>query len=144
MPQHIFATKNETFPFFPVGRVSAHRLAGESPEYENAPRALLENSDYIKGCLIEHSVTLVPEDVAAIISILADHSSYGERGRGSRCFFPGLALTFADEARTVDVLVCLECSWVVFYSAFGEQWLVPSQSGEKRLRSIYEKFVCRA
>jgi hypothetical protein len=141
MSENIFATDSEDFPALPAMESFVHRLAGLPPEYLVEPRVLLEKDGYIKGGKIEQTKPLSVADLANIKQVLTDRSNYGDRGMGARCFFPGFAFTFGSGSSQVEVLVCLECSWVVFYSANAVQWLVPSESGETKLRAMYEQLV---
>ncbi len=141
MPQSIFAKHGESFPNIPRGPAWVHRLAGLPPEFAVEPRVLRDGAGYIMGGKIESTAPLNEADAAEVIEVLTDANTYGDRGMGARCFFPGFAFSFGEAQGKIDVLVCLECSWVVFYSPQGEQWLVPNQSGEATLRAIYERLV---
>ena len=118
-----------------------HALAGSPPEYVVEPRVLVEGDGYIKGCRVTGTHLLSPSDAAQVISVLTDPASYGDRGMGARCFFPGFAFTFGADSSQTKVLVCLECSWVVFYSSGTELSLVPSPAGATALRAIYEALL---
>ena len=141
MPESIFATAGESIPGLPSSTAWVHRLAGLPLEYVVEPRVLRDADGYIKGGKIEKSAPLLPTDVAEVIEALTSTSNYGDRGMGARCFFPGFAFTFGEAPHKVDVLVCLECSWVAFYSLQGEQWLVPNEFGEAKLRALYERLA---
>ena len=141
MTESIFATDSEDFPPLPATDSFVHRLAGLPPEYLVEPRVLLEKDGYVKGAKIEQTKPLSPANLATVKQVLTDRSNYGDRGMGARCFFPGFAFTFGAGSAQVEVLICLECSWVVFHSSSAEQWLVPSESGETKLRALYEQLV---
>jgi hypothetical protein len=141
MTESIFATDSEDFPALPATESFVHRLAGLPLEYLVEPRVLLEKDGYVKGGRIEQTSPLSPANLANVKEVLTDRSNYGDRGMGARCFFPGFAFTFGSGPSQVEVLVCLECAWVVFYSAGAEQWLVPSESGQTKLRALYEQLA---
>ena len=139
-PPHTIVDGQALPSLAPVGALF-HRLSGALPEYEVEPRVLLEGNGYIKGCKVVHTTALSPTDAEGIIEILLNDNSYGDRGMGSRCFFPGFAFTFGATAEQAHVQVCLECSWVVFHTAAGSQSFVPSPTGEARLKAVYERLI---
>lgn len=141
MSDSIFAKAEEGFPSIPCAGAWVHKLAGLPPEYVVEPRVLRDESGYIKGGKIENSAPLPQAIISQVIQVLTTEAHYGDRGMGARCFFPGFAFLFGDGAERVEVLVCLECSWVVFHSRAGEQWLVPNQLGESKLKALYERLV---
>jgi hypothetical protein len=80
-------------------------------------------------------------DVAAVRELLTNTKTYGDRGQGARCYFPGFAFTFGEGTAAVDVLVCLECRWVVFHSGGQSVSVVPTDDGLARLRGIYQTLI---
>jgi hypothetical protein len=141
MPESIFAAAGEQIPNLPSSPAWVHKLAGLPLEYIVEPRVLRDGDGYVKGGKIGKTAPLSAADAAEIIGVLASHSSYGDRDMGARCFFPGFAFTFGERPQRVEVMVCLECSWVAFYSPQGEQWLVPGSLGEAKLKALYARLV---
>jgi hypothetical protein len=84
-----------------------------------------------------NEVTVTPEVSAEVRQILADTSTY--HFSISKCFEPGLALSFGDGPDRVDVLICLLCNRVVFYRGDEEVARHLSDQGNLRLARIYKK-----
>ena len=105
----------QTLPVLVSAGAFVHKIAGSFPEYEVEPRILREGDGYLKGCRVLETSALSTADTESIIAVLTNPNSYGDRGMGARCFFPGLAFSFGTDEENVHVQVCLECSWVVFH-----------------------------
>jgi len=140
MSESIFASEGESFPVLPSPAL-AHRLSGNFPEYVAEAPVLREGDGYLKGYHVLKTSSLTSELAREVVSVLTDPVNYGDRGRGAMCFFPGFGFTFGEGQNSVVALVCLECSWVMFYSGQGLQSIVPSPAGEARLRALYERVV---
>jgi hypothetical protein len=136
----IFFKDTDRIPDLPLGLTAVYRLAGQHPEYE-APHRLRVGSEFLHGCRVIQRWTVPGTDVATVRELLMNIKTYGDRGMGARCYFPGFAFTFGQSTATVDVLVCLECRWVVFH--FGEQSvsIAPTDNGLARLREIYQTVI---
>ena len=80
-------------------------------------------------------------DVAAARELITNIKTYGDRSLGMRCYFPGFAFTFGQGPAAVDVLVCLECHWVVLHSGEQSVSLVPTNDGLAQLKRIYETLI---
>ena len=64
--------------------------------------------------------------------------NYG--GGGALCFDPGMGVTFREDGNTIDLVVCLECSWIEFYVNEIRVNSIPiSRVGSVALRQAYEK-----
>ena len=111
----IFFKDTDRLPALPSGHTTAYRLAGQHPEYEG-PNKIRVSPEHLHGCRIVRRWSVLDSDVMAARELLASIKTYGDRGMGARCYFPGFAFTFGDGIAAVDVLVCLECRWVVFHS----------------------------
>lgn len=133
----VFKRPGDTFPAL-LQPARFYTLAGTPLEY-SAPTVLRETSGYLKGCKVQSESSLPSVETQSAIVLLTNAASYGDRGFGARCFFPGFAIAFGEGDNRVIVQVCLECSWVVFHSSSVEQWLVPSDAGVSGLRRLYEK-----
>ena len=138
----IFLKDTDTIPELPSGPATAYRLAGQHPEYE-APQRLRVGPDHLHGCRILRRWPVADNDMVAARELLMSTKTYGDRGLGARCYFPGFAFTFGETAGGVDVLVCLECHWVVFHSGAQSVSVVPTDGGLARLREVYETLIER-
>ena len=136
----VFIRESDQIPEFPSAPATGHRLAGQHPEYEG-PGKLRVGPEYLHGCRIVSRFTVPDEAAASARELLISINTYGDRGRGARCYFPGFGLTYGESAAAVDILVCLECNWVVFHSGGQSISLAPTVAGLKQLREIYRTLV---
>ncbi|MDR0258658.1 MAG: hypothetical protein LBI76_02545 [Comamonas sp.] len=120
-----------------------YRLSGMPLEYGATPKDLLEGQGYLKGAKVEASSELKSTTALEVAAAFANLSNYGDRGMGGRCFFPGFAFSFGEDAQKVEVLVCLECNWVGFFWNGRDLWLAPSENGLTQFRKIYNELVER-
>ncbi|MEW6306862.1 MAG: hypothetical protein AB1705_25640 [Verrucomicrobiota bacterium] len=136
----IFSKNTDQIPELPRGLTTAYCLAGKHPEYEG-PNKLRTGPDYLHGCLVIRRWAVSETDIATARDLLMSPKTYGDRGLGARCYFPGFAFTFGQNQSAIDALVCLECRWVVFH--LGEQSVAfaPTDDGLARLRKIYETVI---
>jgi hypothetical protein len=139
MSDSIFDKPEESFPLIPTTNAFFYLLAGTWLEYVVEPRILRDGDGYIKGGKIEKSSLLTEAEITEVSEVLTNQANYGDRGMGSRCFFPGFAFTFGEGAARVEVLICLECSWVAFFTSHTEQWLVPNDLGSSQLLALYSR-----
>jgi hypothetical protein len=130
-------------PDLPLGDTTAYRLAGQHPEFEG-PQKLRVGPDYLHGCRIVRRWAAHARDVVATRELLMSIKTYGDRGMGARCYFPGFAFTFGEGTEAVDALVCLECRWVVFHFGGQSVSVVPTDDGLARLRNIYQAVIEKA
>jgi len=136
----IFSKETDRIPELPLAPATAYRLAGQPPEFDG-PQKLRVGPDYLHGCRIIRRWAVSDTDVTPARQLLTSTNTYGDRGLGARCYFPGFAFTFGAGAAAVDVLVCLECRWVVFHFGGQSVSLVPTDDGLARLREIYQTTI---
>ncbi len=87
---------------------------------------------------LEGNEIIVPPEVSTEVrQILADPSTY--HFSISKCFEPGLALSFGDGPDRVDVLICLLCNRVVFCRGAGAVARHLSNQGNLQLARTYKK-----
>ena len=123
-----------------IRKAHSYRLTGQHPEYEG-PDKLRVGSDYLHGYRIVRRWPVSDSDVAGARGLLTSVKTYGDRGLGARCFFPGFAFTFGDGTAVVDVMICLECRWVIFHFGGRSMSVAPTDDGLVRLREIYQKLI---
>jgi hypothetical protein len=138
----IFFKDTDTIPDLPLGHTMAYRLAGQHPEYDG-PHKLRVGPDYLHGCRIVSRSLMTEGVVVAARDLLTSIKTYGDRAMGARCYFPGFAFSFGAGTAKVDVLVCLECRWVVFHFGGQSVSVAPTDDGLARLREIYQTLIER-
>ena len=138
-----FVKDADRIPELPLDHATAYRLGGQHPEYEG-PQKLRVGPDYLHGCRIVRRWTVPDADVATARELIINIKTYGDRGMGDRCYFPGFAFTFGESTAAVDVLVCLECRWVVFHFGGESVSEAPTDDGLARLREIYQTVIEKA
>lgn len=142
MTQNIFGREGGAFPELDWSHVVLHRLPGRSAEWDPETNAVVKRDGYLHGFKLERTIPLTDDVAQAFGKRLVSSANYDPGRDGARCFFPGMAFSFGAGSGLVDVVICLECSWVVFH-ANGERFsLVPIQAFEVELRALYEQLLC--
>ena len=136
----IFLNNTDTIPELPSGHTTAYKLAGHSPEYDDSSK-LRVSPDHLHGCRIVRRWTAADTDVAAVRDLLVNIKTYGSFGHGAMCYYPGFAFTFGQGAAVVDVLVCLQCHWVVFHLGEKSVQVAPTAVGLTHLEKIYQTLI---
>jgi hypothetical protein len=144
MGRNIFGRDGESFPRLNHDSSTVFRLAGGSPEYLPETRLLRKGPNHLQGCRILATNALVADVAKEIASIVLNERHYDPDRNGARCYFPGFGFRFGSGDECVEILICLECSWVVFHSSSGQQSLVPNRRGISVLRHLYEQHVPHA
>lgn len=139
----IFQKDTDRIPELPLGDITAYQLTCEGPEYEG-PYELRVSDDHLHGCRILRRWIVPESDLSAARELLSSIKTYGHWGLGLKCYFPGFAFTFGESPSALDVLVCLDCRWVVFHQGSQSVSLAPTDQGLARLREIYQTVIEKA
>ena len=142
MNTSIFRNVGECFPSIGQGEAQAFLFAGLPPEGLNIDSPL-EAEGYVKGCKVIESKQMHAAFAESVASILLDSSNYlaDPVANGARCFYPGFGFSFGREPQAVEVLVCLECWWVVFYSSAGAVWVAANSVGLAKLQAVHARLL---
>jgi hypothetical protein len=133
----IFLNPDDTIPALSPGSTISYQLVGEPPEHDSAGQVRV-GEGFLHGCRTLQRRPLSDSVAEPIRTLLATVETYGDRGMAARCFFPGFAFTFGQDQDAVDVLVCLECRWVYFYSrGMLAVTVVPTDRGLLQLEAVY-------
>ncbi len=141
MAQSIFGREGGAFPELDLSHVAAHRLPGRSAEWDQEANAVVKRDGYLHGFKVERTILLTHEVAHVLAAKLVSPANYDPGRDGARCFFPGMAFSFGEGSGVVDVVICLECSWVAFHANGEEFSLVPIHAFEVELRALYEQML---
>lgn len=89
----------------------------------------------LRSAGIVSRMALAPSQAQEALAILSDLSAYG--GMPARCFIPRHGLRFRDARSETDVLICLECYWIYFFSGSKRVMASLSSGGRESLEKFF-------
>ena len=119
-------------PDLPAGPITAYILRGD---FDFAAPIL--RPGHLRSSEILFTSILTDAHADRARSVLAAAETFG--GDGDRCFIPRFGFTVGSEDSNVDILVCIECYRVYFFSADIHSVHCLTEVGRIRLISLHNK-----
>ena len=86
--------------------------------------------------ILQETVLRNPKDEEEIRDILTSSGTYADSA--PRCFEPGMGFRFKNDVKQVNLVICLNCSWIYAFEGGRTLHLPLSARGVSRLMAFYK------